>query len=90
MGASLALQDARVLAQELATGLPDDVSGALSRFEERRRGDATRVQREAWFESAVLFLEAAPLRQVRNRIVERTPLFEWFLKRRATETAVSE
>lgn len=89
MGASLALQDARVLAQELATGLPGGLAGALSRFEDRRRDDATRVQREAWFESAVMFLEAEPLRQLRNRVVEQTPLFEWFLKRRATETVAS-
>jgi 2-polyprenyl-6-methoxyphenol hydroxylase-like FAD-dependent oxidoreductase len=85
MGASLALQDARVLAQELATGAPERHSDALARFEERRRGDTTRVQREARFEAAVMFLESGQLRQVRNKIVEHTPLFDWFLKRRATD-----
>lgn len=85
MGASLALQDARVLAQELATGAPARHSKALARFEERRRGDTTRVQREARFEAAVMFLDSEPLRQVRNRIVEYTPVFDWFLTRRATD-----
>ena len=85
MGASLALQDARVLAQELATGAPERYSEAITRFEERRRSDTTRVQRDARLEAAVMFLESEQLRQVRNRIVEHTPLFDWFLKRRATD-----
>lgn len=84
MGASLALQDARVLTQELATGLPDDVSGALGRFEDRRRGDAARVRREARVEAAVTFLESERLRRVRNAVVEHTPLFELFIRRQTT------
>ncbi|MFB6168670.1 MAG: FAD-dependent oxidoreductase [Haloferacaceae archaeon] len=80
-GASLALQDARVLAQELATGLPDDGAGALGRVESRRRGDATRVRRAARVEAAVTFLESERLRRVRNAVVERTPLFELFVRR---------
>jgi len=85
MGASLALQDARVLAQELATGLPDDVSGALARFEERRRDAAARVRRDARFEAAVAFLESAPLRRLRDGLVAHTPLFDAFLKRQAVD-----
>jgi 2-polyprenyl-6-methoxyphenol hydroxylase-like FAD-dependent oxidoreductase len=88
MGASLALQDARVLAQELATGFPDSLSDALARFEHRRRDDTTRVKREARFESAMMFLESEPLRRFRNQVVEQTPLFDWFLQRRATDTRV--
>jgi 2-polyprenyl-6-methoxyphenol hydroxylase-like FAD-dependent oxidoreductase len=84
MGASLALQDARVLAQELATGLPGGVPAALERFERRRRGAADRVRREARLEAAVAFLESAPLRRLRNGLVGRTPLFELFLERQAT------
>lgn len=84
MGASLALEDARVLAQELATGLPDDIPGALGRFENRRRGDATRVRREARVEAAVTFLESERLRWVRNAVVEHTPLFELFVRRQTT------
>jgi 2-polyprenyl-6-methoxyphenol hydroxylase-like FAD-dependent oxidoreductase len=85
MGASLALQDARVLAQEFATGLPEDVSGALTRFEERRRGNAIRVRREARFEAAVMFLESERLRRLRNRLVTHTPLFDLFVEHRGTE-----
>jgi len=84
MGASLALQDARVLAQELATGLPEDVSQALGRFEDRRRGNARRVRRNARIEAAVTFLESERLRRVRNVVVEHTPLFELFVRRQTT------
>lgn len=85
MGASLALQDARVLAQELATGAPKRRSEALTRFEGHRRGDAIRVKREARFEAAVMFLESEHLRQLRNKIITHTPLFDWFIKRRAVD-----
>lgn len=66
MGASLAMQDARVLAQELATAAPNGISKALTKFEERRRQDVSRVQRQARIEAAVTFLDAASLRWVRN------------------------
>ncbi|MEA5386449.1 NAD(P)/FAD-dependent oxidoreductase [Haloarculaceae archaeon H-GB11] len=84
MGASLALQDARVLAQELATGSPERPSEALAQFEQRRRDAATRVRREARFESAVMFLESEHFRRLRDAAVEHTPLFGWFLERRAS------
>ncbi len=82
MGASLALRDARVLAQELATG---DPPGALAAFEKRRRDDAERVKREARIEAATAFVESPALRRLRDGLVEHTPLFEWFLRRRARE-----
>jgi 2-polyprenyl-6-methoxyphenol hydroxylase-like FAD-dependent oxidoreductase len=84
MGASLALQDARILAQELATARPGEVSGALERYEGRRRDDVASVKRNARFEAAVTFLESEPLRAVRDSVVSATPMFEWFLKRQAT------
>ena len=84
MGASLALQDARVLAQELATASRAEPSGALERFEQRRRDDANRVRREARFEAAVTFLESEPARQARNWVVEHTPLFDLFVERQAS------
>jgi len=83
MGASLALQDARVLAQELATGSPGDLSRALERFEERRRDDAVRVRRAARIEAAVTFLESDRLRRLRNGLLRYTPLFDLFIKRQA-------
>jgi len=84
MGASLALQDARVLAQELATGQPQSPATALDRFEPQQRAAAKRVEREARFEAALTFLESERLRRLRNGVVERTPLFEWFIQRQTT------
>lgn len=85
MGASLALQDARVLAQELATAAPDGISGALAAFEARRRPAVSRVQRQARIEAAVTFLESAPLRRLRNAITRHAPLFELFVERQSTD-----
>jgi 2-polyprenyl-6-methoxyphenol hydroxylase-like FAD-dependent oxidoreductase len=82
MGGSLALGDARVLAQELATG---DPPGALAEFERRRRRATKRVQREARFEAATMFVESSTLRRLRDGVVEHTPLFDWFLRRGTRE-----
>lgn len=84
MGASLALQDARVLAQELATGDAGSPSRALARYEERRRPAARRTRRAARVESGVAFLESRSLRAVRNGLVEHTPLLRWFVERRSS------
>lgn len=83
MGASLALQDARVLAQELATTHPDHLPEALGRFEHRRRPAANRVKRQARIEAAVTFRQSRPLRGLRNAVVKHTPLFDLFIKRQA-------
>jgi 2-polyprenyl-6-methoxyphenol hydroxylase-like FAD-dependent oxidoreductase len=85
MGASLALQDARVLAQELATAASGGVSDALAQFEARRRPNANRVQRQARIEAAVTFLESSSLRMLRNAVTKHTPLFEWLVRRQATD-----
>ncbi len=86
MGASLALQDARVLAQELATGHSQCRSRALARFEQQRSEAAESVKREARFEAAVMFLESEHLRRLRNKVVKHTPLFGLFIKHRATDS----
>ncbi|WP_255151452.1 FAD-dependent oxidoreductase [Halorarius halobius] len=78
MGASLALQDARVLAQELATA--GRVETALARYERRRRPEVRRVTRSARIEAAVTFVESPRLRGVRDWVVEHTPLFELFVE----------
>lgn len=83
MGASLALQDARVLAQELATSRSDRLSDTFANFESRRRAAATRVQRMARVEAAITFLESDSLRRLRNSVVKHTPLFDMFIKRQA-------
>lgn len=86
MGASLALQDARVLAQELLTMGESSYSRAFSRFEQRRRPDAKHVRWAARFEAAFTILESPVLRQIRNELTKRTPLFEWVLKRELHQT----
>lgn len=83
MGASLALQDARVLAQELADG--SSYRRAFERFTQRRRPDARRVRRAAKVEAAFTFLESPALRRLRNGLTSRTPLFDWFLRRELHE-----
>lgn len=81
IGASLALQDARVLAQELLTTSTASYHRAFRQFEQRRRPDAKRVRRAARFGATLTFLESPVLRRVRNELTKRTPLFKWFLQR---------
>lgn len=85
MGASLALQDARTLAQELATTRSGHISTALSRFETRRRDATTRVKHMARIGAAITFLESGLLRHLRNGLVQHTPVFDMFIKRQAME-----
>lgn len=84
MGASLALQDARVLAAELRTadGPPEQ---AFRRYEQRRRPETTRVRRTARAEAAFMLADAPLVCRLRNELVRRTPLFEWFLERQLQE-----
>lgn len=84
MGASLALRDARVLAQELATVEDRALTEALSAFESRRRSAAARVKRAAWFEAAAAFVESSSLRRIRNGLVKHTPLFDLLVRHQAT------
>lgn len=86
MGASLALQDARVLAEELATAGSSHLGEALAAFESRRHPAAMRVRREARFEAGVTMLRSPRLRWLRNRLVEYTPAFEWFISRQMTDS----
>jgi 2-polyprenyl-6-methoxyphenol hydroxylase-like FAD-dependent oxidoreductase len=80
MGASLALQDARVLAEELRGTSLENPSHRLKRFEERRREPVADVRREARFEASVMFLESAPLRWIRDKVVQHTPMMELFIE----------
>jgi len=80
MGASLALQDARVLAQELSTARPGRLPAALERYEQRRRRDLRTVRWAARLEAAVSFVESRRLRWLRNRLVEHTPVFDAFVR----------
>jgi len=80
MGASLALQDARVLAEELDGASLENPSPRLTRFEERRRDAVSDVRREARFEANVMFLESTPLRWIRDKVVQHTPMMELFIE----------
>jgi len=85
MGASPALQDARVLAQELATGLPSSPAPALERCEKHHRDNVERVKQQARLKPAVIFLESDGLRRARDAVVKYTPLFELFVRRQAAQ-----
>jgi 2-polyprenyl-6-methoxyphenol hydroxylase-like FAD-dependent oxidoreductase len=80
MGASLALQDARVLAKELSGTSLENPSPRLAQFEARRRDAVARVRREARFEANVMFVESAPLRWLRDKVVQHTPMMELFIE----------
>lgn len=87
MGASMALEDAWVLARELADADADGVPAAMRRFELARRDRVASVRRAARVEAALTFAESSLLETVRNELVRRTPLFEWFLERQRRAVA---
>jgi len=80
MGASLALEDAAVLAQEIATTTEEGLPTSLERYVARRRNPVRRAQREARIEAAITFTESDMLVRLRGLLVEKTPLFEWFVR----------
>lgn len=79
MGASLALRDARTLAQELATASDHGLSEALERFEQRRRGDVRHIRLFSRLEARMSFIESERLRALRNRLVSIGPVVQSFL-----------
>jgi len=79
MGAALALEDAYVLAEELAGEAP--VPDALAAFERRRRSRVRSVVRMAHLEAALTFTESPLLAKMRDALVRWTPAAEWFLQR---------
>lgn len=99
MGASLAMEDAWVLSDQLgaAGGRGSSeraahhedperlVYGALGGFTSRRRGPARRAQREAEITSRLVLTESLLVRTARNVLAARTPLFHWFFARQAAQ-----
>lgn len=98
MGASLALEDASVLADELdgawrknrdrpARGnrdVPPEITHmALDRFTRRRRGPVRRAHVEAALARRLVLTGATPIQATRNLLAARTPVFEWFFARQA-------
>lgn len=80
------LQDARVFAQELAIAGSSQLETVLETYESRRRPAARRVRREPRFEACVVMLQSPILRWLRDRLVEYTPAFEWFISRQITDS----
>ena len=83
MGAALALEDAYVLADELAAA--ESISGAFTDFEARRRKRVAAVKRTARFEEATAFAESPLATGLRDALIRRTPIFEWFLRRQVDD-----
>lgn len=85
-GATLALEDAYVLAEELAR-LPDRPETAVDPFVARRRDRVRSMRRAARFEEWLTFTDSRLLATVRNTLVAHTPLLSWFLRREARRSA---
>ena len=85
MGATLALEDASVLADVLAEPVPE----ALAAFEEARRGPVDRLHREAAVTRAVTFAEADALTSIRNWLVRHSPLMEMFMRQQVDDEDVT-
>lgn len=81
-----ALQDTRVLAQKVAIAGSSQLETALETYESRRSPAARRVRREPRFEACVTMLRSPRLRWLRDRLVEYTPAFEWFISRQITDS----
>lgn len=85
MGAALALEDAYVLADELAAG--SDVSSALANYERRRRPRVERVRQFARVQAALTFTDVVPLARVRNALIRWTPFLDRAMERYVRRTA---
>ncbi len=82
MGASLALEDAWLLAEELECGSADE---ALDRFVARRRPRVQRFQRLAAVTRRGFFPSSAILAAIRNFAIEHTSFMERGFQRQARE-----
>ncbi|PRX45092.1 2-polyprenyl-6-methoxyphenol hydroxylase-like FAD-dependent oxidoreductase [Prauserella shujinwangii] len=86
MGASLAMEDAWVLADELRNTGPDAVETALTGYAQRRRAAVRAVQREAWLARSLVFGRGRLASLARSALV-RTPLLERFFARQSAALA---
>lgn len=82
MGASLGLEDAYVLAEELDSG--KGVEEAFSGYEGRRKDRIGSIRRQAHWEEWLTFTESRALSWLRDTILRRTPVARWFLQREAS------
>lgn len=87
MGASLALEDAYVLNQEILDHKYGDIQQVLSLFEKRRKKRIKTFYSQADLTSAFTFLENKMLVALRNKLVANSGLFEGFFMDSAAKTA---
>lgn len=87
MGASLALEDAYVLADELSRAGADGVGDALRSYVGRRRGRVARFRRDAALTQTFTFVQSPLLRSIRDVVVRHTPFLEQYFVRQAQDVA---
>ncbi|WP_299309118.1 FAD-dependent monooxygenase [uncultured Croceicoccus sp.] len=78
-GAGMSIEDGYFLARELAAvdiGDTPAVSAALQRFEDRRKPHTSRVSQEAYRIGKLFHHLPAPLRPVRDFVLDHTPLLQ--------------
>ncbi|MBB3859524.1 2-polyprenyl-6-methoxyphenol hydroxylase-like FAD-dependent oxidoreductase [Novosphingobium hassiacum] len=78
-GAGMSIEDGYFLARELAAvDISDDaaVSGALQRYEDRRKPHTSRVSQEAYRTGRMFHHLPAPLRPVRDFVFDHTPFLQ--------------
>lgn len=87
MGASLALEDAYVLAAELNRVKPNQADDAVQRFGQRRKKRVTAFQRQAQLTKTFTFIESGWLRRGRDFAVRHTPFLEQFFQKQVRDVA---
>ena len=87
MGASLALEDAYVLADELAQIGAERIEQALERYSQRRQHRVATFQKQAELTWRVTFTQQSLFRLMRNFAVQYTPFFEKFFLKQAHNVA---
>lgn len=78
MGASLALEDAYVLAQEILDHKYGSIKEALKSFQKRRQKRIRKFYRQAKVTSEFTFMENSALVSLRDKMIKSTSLFEGF------------
>lgn len=87
MGASLALEDAYVICQEILDHKYGNLNKALDSFTGRRQKRIKSFSRQAKFTAGFTFLENKTIAGFRNKILKNSDLFEGFFLDRASQIA---
>jgi 2-polyprenyl-6-methoxyphenol hydroxylase-like FAD-dependent oxidoreductase len=78
-GAGMSIEDGYFLARELAAVPMDDttaVTGALQRYEDRRKPHTSKVSQQAYFTGKVFHHCPRPLQPLRDLVYDHTPLLQ--------------